>query len=72
MGMSEPVLLPTREAAYDYAREVFGDLSKAHSWMTTPNRFFKGMCPKDVIEHGSTEDIRLVIEELRRIDLGLF
>ena len=32
-----------------YAREIFGDPQKTHSWLTTPNPVFRGMRPKDLI-----------------------
>jgi uncharacterized protein (DUF2384 family) len=63
---------PTKESVYDDAREVFGDPSKTFSWLNTPNPFFKGLCPKDFVECGNAQDLELVIEELARIDQGLF
>jgi len=57
---------------YDAAREIFGDPSKTFSWLNTPNPFFKGLSPKDFVECGNAQDLELVIEELARIDQGLF
>jgi uncharacterized protein (DUF2384 family) len=72
MSSRETLPIPTKETVYSQAREVFGDASKAYSWMNTPNHAFKGMCPKDFIEYGNADDIRLAIEELARIDQGVF
>ena len=63
---------PSKDSVYSHAREVFGDPRKVYSWMTAPNPFFRGLCPKDFIECGSVEDLAIVMEELNRIDQGLF
>ena len=72
MSSRETSPLPTKEAVYNYAREVFGDPGKAYSWMNTPNQFLRDMRPKDFIEYGTSEDIQLVLTELSRIDQGVF
>ena len=72
MSTREPSQIPTKSTVYDYAREVFGEPGKVHSWMNTPNALLKGMCPKDFIEYSNAEDLLLVMEELGRVDQGLF
>jgi uncharacterized protein (DUF2384 family) len=62
----------TKDVINNYAREVFGEPKKVHSWMTTPNTFLKGMRPKDFIEYATQDDLQLVMDELGRIDQGLF
>jgi uncharacterized protein (DUF2384 family) len=64
--------VPTKELVYNHAREIFGEPKKTYSWMTTPNPFFQGMRPKDFIECGTVEDLQSVIDELDRIDQGIF
>jgi uncharacterized protein (DUF2384 family) len=72
MSSSESAPLPSKGAVYNYAREIFGDASKTYSWMNTPNPAFNGLCPKDFIEYGNGDDIKLAMDELSRIDQGLF
>ncbi len=55
-----------------YAREIFGDPQKTHSWLTTPNPVFRGMRPKDLIAIGDSIDLSDVCDELGRIDHGVF
>jgi uncharacterized protein (DUF2384 family) len=72
MSSREPSPALSKEAIYNYAREVFGDPRKVHSWMETPNTFLRSMRPKDFLEYASDEDMRLVFDELSRIDHGVF
>lgn len=72
MSTSAPGQLPTEESVYGLAREIFGDPRKTFSWMNTPNRFFQGLRPKDLIECGNDADLQSVVDELNRIDQGLF
>lgn len=57
---------------YSHAREIFGGPKKAYSWMNTPNAILKGMRPKDFIECGTPEDLQVIVDELNRIDQGIF
>jgi hypothetical protein len=61
-----------KDFIYRHAREIFGGPKKTYSWMNTPNRILKGMRPKDLIECGNEQDLQLVVEELNRIDQGIF
>jgi uncharacterized protein (DUF2384 family) len=61
-----------KEDVLKYAREVFGNPRKEFSWLNTPNHLFNGMRPKDLLELGESEDICSVLNELQRIDHGLF
>lgn len=61
-----------RGKVISYAREVFGNPRKAHSWLTTPNPTLHDMQPKDLLEWGSPDDVAEVFNELERIDQGLF
>lgn len=63
---------PTKEFVYQQAREVFGTVEKVYSWMNTPNPCLRGMRPVDFIDYGSEKDLNLVIDELGRIDQGIF
>jgi RES domain-containing protein len=62
----------TKEFIYQRAREVFGTVDKVYSWMNTSNPCLKGMRPVDFIDYGSEQDLKLVIDELGRIDQGIF
>jgi len=72
MSSREPAPILTSQAVRNYAREVFGDPGKAFSWMSTTNRALKGMRPKDLIEYANASDLQLVMDELARIDQGVF
>jgi uncharacterized protein (DUF2384 family) len=72
MSSMETSQTPTKEFVNNHAREIFGEPRKAYSWMNTPNAILNGMRPKDFIEHSTPEDLQLVIDELDRIDQGLF
>ena len=63
---------PTKEIVYQKAREVFGSTQKAYSWMNTPNQFFEGMRPVDFIEYGGEQQLTLTMDELARIEQGIF
>ena len=67
---TSPVL--DKKYVQDHAREIFGDPRKTYSWMNTPNPVFKGMRPKDFIECSLPEDLQLIVDELDRIDQGVF
>ena len=49
---------PTKESILDHAGEVFGELHKVQSWMNSPNSFFQGMRPEDLITYGNPEDLQ--------------
>jgi uncharacterized protein (DUF2384 family) len=72
MSAKETSPAPTKDSVYRKAREVFGTPSKAHSWMTTENPIMGGMRPVDFIQYGIDEDLSLVLDELDRIDQGIF
>jgi uncharacterized protein (DUF2384 family) len=63
---------PTKDAVLNHAREIFGDPRKVYSWMNTPNALFSGMRPADFIAYGSSDDLQKVMDELDRIDQGVF
>lgn len=63
---------PTKEGILNHAREIFGAPRKVQSWMDTPNPFFDGMRPKDFIAYGSPEDLQKIMDELDRIDQGVY
>lgn len=63
---------PTKDMVFRAARDVFGDTQKAYSWMNTQNSLFDGMKPVDFIQYGSEEDLNLVLDELGRIEQGIF
>lgn len=72
MSSREPSPVIDRGYIYRHAREIFGDPKKTSSWMNTPNRILKGMRPNDLIECGNEQDLQLVVDELDRIDQGVF
>ena len=72
MSSREVSHVPTRDSVILYMREVFGDPRKVYSWLNTPNRTFGGMRPKDFIECSTTEDLQQVMDELARIDQGIY
>jgi uncharacterized protein (DUF2384 family) len=72
MSTREPSQIPTKDTVYNYAREIFGEPRKVYSWMNTPNALLKGMRPKDFIEYSNGDDLLKVMEELGRVDQGLF
>jgi uncharacterized protein (DUF2384 family) len=72
MSEREASKVPTKETVYSFARHVFGEPSKAFSWMNTPNPILQGMCPKDFIEYSNEGGLKLVMDELGRIEQGIF
>ena len=72
MSSREPSPIPTKDTVYTFAREVFGDPRKAFSWMNTPNHTLNDMRPKDFIEYSKPEDLQIIMDELERVDQGLF
>ena len=63
---------PNASSIWNRALEVFGDESKARSWMTSPRDIFDGRCPQDLVETGDATQQRRVLEILLRIDYGVF
>ncbi len=63
---------PTKELIRNHAREIFGEPRKVYSWMNMPNSFFDGMRPADFIEFAAPDDLQRVLDELNRIDQGIF
>jgi len=63
---------PTANSIWDRALEVFGDESKARSWMGTPRDIFGGQSPEDLVSTGDAAQQRRVLEVLLRIDFGVF
>jgi len=72
MSSRETSPIVDKASIYKQAREIFGDPKKTYSWMNTPNRILKGICPKDLIECGNEQDLQSIVEELNRIDQGTF
>ncbi len=72
MSSREVSQVPSKESVIQYMREVFGDPRKVYSWLNTPNRTFGGMRPKDFIECSPPEDLQQVMDELARIDQGIY
>jgi uncharacterized protein (DUF2384 family) len=72
MSSREVSQVPTRESILNHAREIFGEPRKVKSWMTTPNPFFRGMRPKDFIAYGNPQDLQMIMDELDRIDRGIY
>lgn len=62
---------PDAQAIWTRAVEVFGDESKAHSWMNTPRDIFGGQSPEDLVATGNPDAQRNVLEILLRIDYGV-
>jgi uncharacterized protein (DUF2384 family) len=63
---------PSANAIWNRALEVFGEETKARSWMNSPRDFFGGRAPKDLVATGDAEEQRRVLETLLRIDYGVF
>jgi putative toxin-antitoxin system antitoxin component (TIGR02293 family) len=63
---------PNAQAIWARAVEVFGDESKAQSWMTTPRDIFGGRTPQNLVATGNADAQRHVLEILLRIDYGVF
>jgi len=63
---------PNAQAIWTRAVEVFGDESKAQSWMNTPRDIFGGQTPEDLVATGNADAQRRVLEILLRIDYGVF
>lgn len=63
---------PSAQAIWERALEVFGDETKAKSWMNTPRDIFDGRSPQDVVATGDAVAQRRVLEALIRIDYGVF
>jgi uncharacterized protein (DUF2384 family) len=63
---------PTPEAIWARALEVFGDETKARSWMTSQRLIFDGNSPEELVSTGDTLQLRRVLETLIRIDYGVF
>jgi putative toxin-antitoxin system antitoxin component (TIGR02293 family) len=63
---------PNAHAIWTRAVEVFGDKSKAQSWMNTPRDIFGGRSPEDLVASGNADAQRRVLEVLLRIDYGVF
>ena len=62
---------PAAQAIWTRAVEVFGDESKARSWMNTPRDIFAGQSPEDLVATGHADAQRRVLEILLRIDYGV-
>jgi len=50
---------------------VFGEETKARSWMNTPRDIFGGRAPQDLVATGDPAEQRHVLEILIRIDYGV-
>jgi putative toxin-antitoxin system antitoxin component (TIGR02293 family) len=63
---------PSANSIWNRALEVFGDETKARSWMDTPRDIFGGQSPQDLVATGDAAEQRRVLEVLLRIDYGVF
>ena len=63
---------PNAQAIWHRALEVFGDETKARSWMNSPRDIFGGRAPQDLVATGDMSEQRHVLEILLRIDYGVF
>ncbi|MBV9503828.1 MAG: DUF2384 domain-containing protein [Acidobacteriia bacterium] len=63
---------PNPNAIRNRAVEIFGDESKARSWLNMPRDLFGGSTPEKLIESGNPDEQRRVLEILIRIDHGVF
>jgi uncharacterized protein (DUF2384 family) len=74
MEMSSREVAPalSKDVVLQHARDTFGEPKKVYSWMNTPNSMFSGMRPKDLLEYATPEDLCALIDELDRIDQGIF
>ena len=63
---------PSANAVWNRALEVFGDETKARSWMDSPRDAFDGRTPQDLVATGDFGEQRRVLEALLRIDYGVF
>jgi putative toxin-antitoxin system antitoxin component (TIGR02293 family) len=63
---------PSANAIWNRALEVFGDETKARSWMNSPRDTFGGRTPQDLVATGDVGEQRRVLETLLRIDYGVF
>jgi uncharacterized protein (DUF2384 family) len=63
---------PSANSIWNRALEVFGDETKARSWMDAPRDIFGGQSPQDLVATGDAAEQRRVLEGLLRIDYGIF
>lgn len=63
---------PSANAIWNRALEVFGEETKARSWMNSPRDIFGGRTPQDLVATGDAGEQRRVLETLLRIDYGVF
>lgn len=63
---------PTAREIWSRALEVFGDETKARSWMQTSREIFEGRSPEQIIASGDVAGQRRILEVLLRIDYGVF
>jgi uncharacterized protein (DUF2384 family) len=70
--LAEELAHPNPSAIRHRAVEIFGDESKARSWLNTPRDLFNGHTPEELISSGNPDDQRRVLEILIRIDYGVF
>lgn len=63
---------PTAEAIWARAVEVFGDETKARSWLTSSRAIFGGHSPAELVSSADPAQLRRVLEVLIRIDYGVF
>lgn len=63
---------PSASILRSRAAEVFGNDSKALTWMHRPRRIFDGRSPEQIIESGDVEKMREVLRALIAIEFGTF
>ena len=63
---------PNANAIWNRALEIFGEESKARSWMNTPRDLFDGRTPGVLVQTDDPAAQRRVLKILIRIDYGVF
>ena len=70
--LAEELAHPNANAIWNRALEIFGEESKARSWMNTPRDLFDGRTPGVLVQTDDPAAQRRVLKILIRIDYGVF
>jgi uncharacterized protein (DUF2384 family) len=70
--LAEQLEHPTEEAVWKRAMEVFGDETKARSWMGSQRPIFDGNSPEQLMLLNGPGGARRVLETLIRIEYGVY
>ena len=70
--LAEQLRHPDASTVWNRALEVFGDETKAKSWMTSGREVFGGRSPQELVNTGRASEQRHVLEVLLRIEYGVF